>query len=984
MSDRLDFRPHRRQIAQADRHSGFVAIDFGTTNTTMTLYDRNLTERLPLPAAQHLALVEALSSLLADGLPAADRLPERHAAEWQALLAEIAVDQVGRPDVTALVAMLTATTSANPAGLHGLIRDLDRRSATCSEPVRRWLRYRLHRCHEAAFTTPALKQRFLHVVTFDDMERSEVVSRVEVRDEDPLSVVLHRFAAGAEKPPLEVLNLKHLVTRTPPADFIDQDGRRIKTKGMLAAVVDFLLERGDTFVKRGRPAFGPGLLDHIVLTYPTMAPPDVRRVLRSTVRDILGVTLVDTDYDEAIAAALFFLMRDLGPHYGSGLEALRARYRPVRRKSRGEGELAVVPGEFEENVLVIDVGGGTTDIALVRFRLEDRTERLGVPPQPYTGRDYGIVPTLRGSSGKSQRGGNFLTLRVFHWLKAAIADLVLRSAAISTSEVTRQWSTRVVGDLRKDLRDESGYLPGSLLTRTLAVLRQGTAGPHAEDSIGDRELAEDVERVVPTHYRPEEPLDKESEIRAHNTFQRLWGMAEQVKLTLNEQGTMVLDDLAIRPVVDLVFGRKNAAKPEIFEGLELSQEILHDITRPMLVEIADLAFGLAKARLDGPDDRLDRILLTGKASMTPLLQTVIRARFAEREGVAAFESVEIVGEKRFAKNAASIGAAWAAMVRGYHLSDDEVRDVVAHGGTDVDIDIDNLFRNLPYRLIRGGTGDHNALLFRAGAEFPRRKGGRAWLRSGHRRLRDGFTVLRVVEGGTNQEWGTFKYEALLSDAEKDPSSGYRRTPGVWPEQIWAQVEVDDQQDLRLHLWRGTQPSHEVGDKRATGVLDVAARLLVQDVAFDLAKVAGRISVNKAAGTDDGGGSRVFTPPAPGPSGEVAWHRFVDDGGAELDGIIAARPLPDPPRNGNWTFYLDEDGRTLELGNVTAPADASFGSYWATLDEKGVLRVHPDQPPYWAARDVAEVEDQSGRVLTLPISVARQSEIDPDDPYNGRQ
>ncbi|MFC0864004.1 hypothetical protein ACFHYQ_17025 [Sphaerimonospora cavernae] len=970
MTTRLEWAPEPRRVAKNDRHSGFVAIDFGTTNTTMTLYDRNVAERPPLPAAQHAALLEAVTSLLTDGLPVTDMPRERHHKEWKGVLDGIAADRLDRPDATAaaLVQLIKGTTATSPGELHDLIRDLDRRAATCTEAVRRWLRYRLHRCHEAAFTAPALEQRWLHVVTFGDLESSEVISRAEVRQENPLLVRLRpQTFEGQEKTPVAVLNLKQLVTRVPPESHIDQENRAIGAEGLFAGVVSSLLGRGDGFIEEGRPAFGPGRLDHVVLTYPTMSSPDVRRNLRRIVHETLGVTLVDTDYDEAIAAALFFLMRDLGPHYGTGLEALRARYRPVKGAT----------GAYEENVLVIDVGGGTTDIALVRFLLKDRTARHRVEMLPYTGRDYSIVPTLRGTSGKAQRGGNFLTLRVFHWLKAVIADLVLRSAAESGSTDVRQWLDLTVSELHPSRRDGKKYLAGKLQGDMLAVLRGGTAGRRMHDP----DLFADVERVVRTHYRGDPPLDETSADRAGRLFDGLWRLAEKVKLSLNEQPEHVIDELDLRPLIDIAFEESQTSQPGILQKPVLGQATLHDITRPMLEEIAQLALGLAQARLDGPDDRLDRIVLTGKAGMTPLLRTVIKERFCARDAdPAKFDSVEIVGERRYAKNAASIGAAWAAVVRGYHLSDDEVRNIVVHGGTDVDIDIDNLFRNLPYTLIRGGGGDHDSTLFKVGDEFPQHRGGRSFLRSRLLRLGDGLTVQRVVYGGTNQEWGSFKWENALVDQQRaDPSFEINRT--IWPAQISAQVEVDDHQELRLHLWRGEEPGYLVMDRDAIEVVHMADRLADQDIAFGL-DMAERITVNRPTGNDDLGGSRVFTThdSAAGPF----FQRFTDDSGRSVDGVISGCPLPDPPRNGQWAFFLDQDERSLELGTVTAPADAAYTSYWATLDETGSLRIHAERPDYWKARDVADLQDHSGKVLTLDISVRPQRGVDPDDPYNGQQ
>jgi hypothetical protein len=46
-------------------------------------------------------------------------------------------------------------------------------------------------------------------------------------------------------------------------------------------------------------------------------------------------------------------------------------------------------------------------------------------PAACAGRYYVIRPEVRNSTGHPQLGGDYLTLRVFHWLKAAIVDALL-------------------------------------------------------------------------------------------------------------------------------------------------------------------------------------------------------------------------------------------------------------------------------------------------------------------------------------------------------------------------------------------------------------------------------------------------------------------------------------------------------------------------------------------------------------------------------
>ncbi|MFD7709361.1 virulence factor SrfB [Streptomyces sp. NPDC059785] len=105
---------------------------------------------------------------------------------------------------------------------------------------------------------------------------------------------------------------------------------------------------------------------------------------------------MDTRFDEAVAAALFFIMRDFGGDFGAGVEAFRARCRPTPGREHS----------WRQNILVVDIGGGTTDLAVINLQLRDGTP----DPAPgqdtrFTGRLYVLTPTLLGSTGNCSWAG---------------------------------------------------------------------------------------------------------------------------------------------------------------------------------------------------------------------------------------------------------------------------------------------------------------------------------------------------------------------------------------------------------------------------------------------------------------------------------------------------------------------------------------------------------------------------------------------------
>jgi hypothetical protein len=217
------------------------------------------------------------------------------------------------------------------------------------------------------------------------------------------------------------------------------------------------------------------------------------RELLTDPSDGQGLAQVQTSYDEAIAAVMFFLMRDFGGEFEVGVEAVKARYRAVPN----------VDNAWAQNILVIDIGGGTTDIALVTMTLTDRT-----PPEPeadprWFGRYYLLTPQVRGSTGHLQLGGEYLTLRVFLWLKAMVADTLLTHAP---GDYPLQ-----IQALPPNYREGSEYRPGSLV----AAVRTDNENTDALNAI---------ESVVPTRWKGKPDNEQ--------AFWLLWQLADRAKLAL--------------------------------------------------------------------------------------------------------------------------------------------------------------------------------------------------------------------------------------------------------------------------------------------------------------------------------------------------------------------------------------------------------------------------------------------------------------------
>lgn len=150
------------------------------------------------------------------------------------------------------------------------------------------------------------------------------------------------------------------------------------------------------------------------LTYPTKLPTDRRDALRDRVE--AADHLVFMRVDEAAGAAGFRIMAHFGDDAHLGVEAFKAVARSHTGERAWENPDAWTEARsWHENWLVVDVGGGTTDCAVVRLTLLDVT-----PPDvaPGRGRFHRIQPRVVASGGIINLGGDQITKRLFSLLKS--------------------------------------------------------------------------------------------------------------------------------------------------------------------------------------------------------------------------------------------------------------------------------------------------------------------------------------------------------------------------------------------------------------------------------------------------------------------------------------------------------------------------------------------------------------------------------------
>ncbi|MEI5101077.1 hypothetical protein RB200_24155 [Streptomyces sp. PmtG] len=949
----------------AVRHFGFAAVDFGTTNSTVTIHDMRQLDVRAMSRHQEARLREELADVLSDpDACGAER------AQWRELLADVARQYLddpatAHPDPAAGGRALAEALSGGYGGegwVHALYTALELRVASRDERLRRAAAPLLHRCYHRAFDELPLDVLRLFPADLDHAGGKELPSRIEVVQTLPElrvrmgeeRIAVGGLPAGGGR---SYRGVKQYLGRDHPIPGLEA----VTADDLIREGLRYLLDQTDEYIAANPKEYHQGKIDHVVMTYPTVAPPAVRRRLRELVGGGpegagggLGVTLVDTQFDEAVAAALFFIMRDFGGDFVAGVEAFRARCRPLPGTDRA----------WQQNVLVADIGGGTFDVALINLHLKDATPDPPPGQDPrFTGRLYVLTPTLLGSTGHLQLGGDLMTLRLFRWYKGALADHLITHAP--------ERYEHVVGSLKKPYAVDGRYVPRTLLDR-------GHDDPQGYP-------ADLVDRVVPTRWSDDSVVSAARE-DAEQTFWLLWRLAEEAKIQLGA-GEPVHHPLP--EVLDALLGRLGAAGATEAGGGAwaplLDAETFAALLAPDLEDIMDLVVALTKNIVTGTE--LDRIFLTGKSSRMPLVRQVLERRLRQESEV-RWNPAGVAVEEEYGKLATSIGACWGHHVRRFAHSVRNAQGVLGRGRYVLRIEVDNLSYYLPcdfgptYQL---AANDPTHALLQVGAQLSPIGPGGGWaVRSKWQSLPASLRVHRNLGTGW-EEWGAFDPDAWVRLKEPD----FTLNMAEWTRDARFQLEVNADLDLTVHLSRGA-PRYEV---------DAAAPIRID---FGTGPEGAWVPVevvadNRVAGDRPDAGVVVFSLPRdPRLRSEGEGVEGVD--APRFDEVFRVReatdtrpvrgmtsePIGSPPPDG-WSFYLRYPGEperkwdllgvvpVPESGDVRAAPDEEPSEqhkgvvYVATLDEGGWLRVHRAPVPYWTADSIAGIWHAPGSVFRVQMS-----------------
>jgi len=1040
---------HRILIEDADTGAPIrIAIDFGTSYTTATVYDPTLIDETIIDGSSDAAprrLPVEQEQWLAQGLDA-----------WLSSLPEAALPGVVDPGQrlddlkSGLADLRRGRTDSAPADLFETIQHLATRFRNSPELLRVVGRKLVELFHDA-LRVPPMRSLNMRAVPLE-MDSTELPSDIEIVGrgpgaDDPPEVRMGNRARqdlrkalkeartateGAENRLQAVRSRFHpapkrYLGKTDPVTITYADGSSdtITLARIVQGAYAFVREQIEQGRAKAPAAWSPGELRKAIVTYPTTALPKVRSDLEAILTRI-GFRRVITDYDEAIAAAIFYLMREIGFDPSLGLEAFKVG---CRFKN----------GAWWRNVLVFDIGGGTTDLALVRLTLTEDDPFKGKTgadgERGAGGRYYVIEPRLLGSSGHLQLGGDLATLRVFQLLKAAVADRTL--AAVRDGWLTTSGTLAGREKALPDLyRPDGRYADGSLFKAVLGSL----AKPNPANDESFKSATDAINLVIPTRW-------KNSDSSGLDPFSLLREVAEKFKIALGsgprEKPVMYLpdetvldilracsyDDVALAPPA----GARGAAEPidlgasngdlpaderPTVLGVKLSQEEFKFGVRPVINQAFAIAKGLLSSRLaqktgqsiqDGevpPEPGLDADVpaapkepATGDPASTEPRRLDYKADKPERVDWLVLSgqtcNLNLVEEERrvvlnspklapdrvifdriYAKRATVIGACYAERLRSLRFDPQGAIPTLRDGKSQFYFKIKNLFFFLPCAFEVLYVGGHETI-FHANEELHLiDETGLGKARSFWRSPQPDMVVYRRDYDNANENyWGSYDIHdhdhvmqalGLGRDQEEAFLARYR-----------VRFEVNSRLEFRLFFCQG-DPHYAVPVDLGLNVRGKPDGSSAGEgpwgaVPFDLA-----LDVHEGTVEEQKILLRAGTP---------LGATFVDGEGQQRKGIIAARTVPVPPASDMHQVFVRESDKAPWNFVAELPHARSEESYIRrcrlTLDDRGQLIIHRGEVRY---SETSRIEDfkgmPSGTVLVQRLTINRREDDKYRDLYSG--
>jgi hypothetical protein len=1001
LENQSELKPNNSN-GQQKPYPGWLAVDFGTSNSTVTLFDP-IEVPIPelLPQEQQKRLLQRLAAWLSSS--ATDALPGVNPSEWKTFIDGISKNLEIDPS-----RLHTVFQGENTQRCLEAIRQIE----LClggSEQFRRAVSKKLYQIYHEVFRVPTLESQNLIPVVLDlDRRNIEIPSELEITSlTTPLGVRMGEEAKRNKNIAISQStnnSSKEIISRfhhSPKRYFgqereflvILDDGteQKIKVDQLIQAAWAHLIELTENYRQHPSRRFSQGEFQMAVVTYPTIAPPRVRKQVKQLIEQ-LGIRNVQTAYDEAVAVVMFFLWREFGGYLNIGIESFKTRCRREDHK-------------WSQNVLVLDIGGGTTDLALIKLTLEDITPSFkDNRDRGLGGRYYEITPKLLGSSGHLQLGGELITLRMFRLLKVAIVDCLLK--AIKTGDLLSEKLQDLIPTLNERFREKDEYKPNSLLE---CIDKQY---PERE-SAAYKDALDTAEQVLPTRW--------ENAPQRLQTFYTLWDYAEAAKLKLGqkppEDGSPLTFTLSEQTISDLLkpTGIEYNQREQNFNNFSvtLTSEQFERAAYSVIKEAIGIAKGLMESRLKNDNDNLpdsesekpdnnlpdsesekgkvDVLILSGKTCNLNIVQREIYQEFIKSEYF-VWNPERITFAPEFTKLATSAGACYAEKMRQLKFSPEDAKPLLRKGANQLRIDVQNLFYYLPCNFKRKTQTSTDLLeIFQAGQELYQIS-----LEDEVAKLRNDWTGIQLsniiyrqdYEGGQLQLWGSFDGNNLLQDINMNETT-FQTT-------IQIQFEIDSTLNISVLLCR-KQPHYLIDDhdgnstdiKQVTTATNTGTQTPALFSPEELNHEDIAVNVIESNAVDRPNDYHLVFAAAKGDSQFKKFRYRSDSKQPPVKGLIS-KPLPDFPESGKHTFYIrnrnsqNQDETWLRIGELSKPdVTPQFPCrYHVSLDEKGMLRLHVGEVPYWES-NTHECLSEEGCVWRTELYL-QPNEVDIErDPFCGK-
>ncbi|MCC5615605.1 molecular chaperone [Nostoc sp. CHAB 5836] len=972
---------------QQKRFPGWFALDFGTSNSTVTLFDPiEVPIAEILPKEQEMRLRDRLSQWLSS--PASVALPDVSADDWAKFIAEISKNLEIEPTKLSEV-----FESDNKERFLEAIRQIEL-SLGNSERFRRAVSKKLYQIYHEVFRVPTLESQNLIPVVLDiDRRDTEIPSESEISQLGDLKLRMGREARDNRKKAIAQGtsgSLKEIISRfhhSPKRYFgqersfsviLDGEEETITANQLIQSAWAHLIELTEDYRQRAQRRFSEGNFLTAVVTYPTVAPPVVRKEVKELVEQ-LGIDDVQTAYDEAVSVAIFFLWREFGGNLNIGIESFKTRCRQAGNK-------------WSQNVLVLDIGGGTTDLALIELTLEDKTPTFAdYEDRGLGGRYYKLTPKLLGSSGHLQLGGELITLRIFRLLKVAIADFLLTAVTTGDQE-SEKLEDLINSELNERFLEQGKFKSGSIL--------KCLDKENPEGDIAYKDALDTAEKVLPTRWQ-QAPQRLQS-------FYILWDYAEAAKLKLGQkapaENSLLTFTLSEQQISELL--TQSSIKLQVKDPnsicITLDNQQFERAAASGIKEAIGIAKGLMESRLR-PDDitkdsgnsqKVDWLILSGKTCNLNIVQRQIYQEFS-KSPYFVWNPERITFVLEFTKLATSAGACYAEKLRRLRFDPEESKSLLRKGANQLEIDVKNLFYYLPCNFKRKTQSNDLLTIFKAGQELYQLA---PWETVAKVRTQwQGIQLTNIIyrqdyEEGDLRLWGSFDGKNLMNQLDIQEAEFLKK--------IKIQFEIDQTLEFNVLLCQGN-PHYLIdipGIDLESVVSETSALFTDGNLNWNIAVERfhknlnnGDIAVNviESATVDqpdayhlvfevENDGSRTFK----------KFHYLRD--GVTQPGIgLISNPLPPFPQTGQHTFYVYQtDAETnskkwIRIGALSKPDITTDYpcQYRVTLDDQGILRMHAGEVPYWTSQN-QECLKEEGCVYRAELEL-QPNEVDKErDPFCG--